>query len=153
MLYSNRAGTVLGSVDTVDWTGIDWAIDEPRPELEFGKPYLQLGRNHCTECKKKGDFTLYDIVWSTKHYHETQPLGHLTARCQAHQDYWVANPDRGGARRISDVAPEDRTAEENEWMAARNGSGLRPAVSAPSFHTAVCPGCFTEQTRNGTCFC
>ena len=36
MTYRNGATTVLGSIDTVDFTGIDWDVDEPRPEMKFG---------------------------------------------------------------------------------------------------------------------
>jgi hypothetical protein len=163
MTYRNGATTVLGSIDTVDFTGIDWDVDEPRPEMKFGKPYLQLIGWNCTECRKQhGDDTVHAVTWVTKHYHATQPLGHLVTRCQTHQDHWVANPERGGARRISDVHPDERTAEENEWMASRQGvrqpyangwrmSYARPA--APAFKASVCTSCFEELSRNGSCSC
>jgi hypothetical protein len=148
MTYSNGKETVLGTADTVNFEGINWGVDAALDEMEFApKRYFQLNVK-CSECKREGNQQIWPVVTTVKQYRSNAPSGHLWSRCGMHQLRWEANAPRNGQRRISEVAPEDRTSEENEWMVAHGGA--RPVTAAPSFKELTCKSCF--EIHAGECF-
>ena len=76
---------------TLDAFGLEPEPDgDGRPDMEYGVTYVR--QSICTICGSEGGPD--PTIFVTKQHHELHPLGHLIARCPAHQDQYEASQNK-----------------------------------------------------------